>query len=82
MTTSYHYKKSDFVLLKSLVPFYGQVNKALRSIFHWLVSLLVFLLLGMHKQTVFKLLYYVLYITVNRKNEQVKTHNRLNYVKI
>ena len=82
MTTNDHYKKSDFVLLKSLVPFYGQVNKALRSIFHWLVSLLVFLLLGMHKQTVFKLLYYVLYITVNRKNEQVKTHNRLKYVKI
>ena len=82
MTTSYHYRKSNFVLLKSLVSFYGQVNKALRSIFHWPVSLLVFFLLGMHKQTVFKLLYDVLYITMNRKNEQVKTHNRLKYVKI
>ena len=38
-TTSDHYKKSDFVLVKSLVSFYGQVNKALRSISHWLVSL-------------------------------------------
>ena len=35
-----HYKKSDFVLVKSIVPFYGQVDKALRSISHWLVSLL------------------------------------------
>ena len=33
-----HYRKSDFVLVKSLVPFHGQVNKALRSISHWLVS--------------------------------------------
>ena len=32
-TTNDHYKKSDFVLVKSLVSFYGQVNKALRSIF-------------------------------------------------
>ena len=40
MTTNDHYKKSDFVLVKSLVSFYGQVNKALRSISHWLVSLL------------------------------------------
>ena len=39
-TTNDHYKKSDFVLVKSLVSFYGQVNKALRSISHWLVSLL------------------------------------------
>ena len=30
-TTNDHYKKSDFVLLKSLVLFYRQVNKALRS---------------------------------------------------
>ena len=36
-----HYKKNDFVLVKSLVPFHGQVHKALRSISHWLVSLLV-----------------------------------------
>ena len=28
MTTSDHHKKSDFVLLKSLISFYGQVNKA------------------------------------------------------
>ena len=35
-----HYKKSDFVLVKTLVPFHGQVNKALRSISYWLVSLL------------------------------------------
>ena len=34
------YKKGDLVLVKSLVSFYGQVNKALRSISHWLVSLL------------------------------------------
>ena len=27
--------------MKSLAPFHGQVNKALRSISHWLVSLLV-----------------------------------------
>ena len=40
MTTNGHYKKSDFVLVKSLVSFHGQVNKALRSISHWLVSLL------------------------------------------
>ena len=33
-----------------------------------------FLLLGMHRQTAFKLLYDVLYITINRKNEQVKKH--------
>ena len=39
MATNDHYKKSDFVLVKSLVSFYGQVNKALRSIFHWLMSL-------------------------------------------
>ena len=43
MTTNDHYKKSDFVLVKSLVSFYGQVNKALRSISHWLVSLLALL---------------------------------------
>ena len=42
MTTNDHYKKSNFVLVKSLVSFYGQINKALRSISHWLVSLLVF----------------------------------------
>ena len=35
-----HYKKNDFVLVKSLVPIHGQVKKALRSISHWLVSLL------------------------------------------
>ena len=35
-----HYKKSDFLLVKSLVPFHGEVNKALRSISCWLVSLL------------------------------------------
>ena len=29
-TTNDHYKKSDFLLVKSLVSFYGQVNKALR----------------------------------------------------
>ena len=28
MTTNDHYKKSDLVLLKSLISFYGQVNKA------------------------------------------------------
>ena len=39
-TTNDHYKKSDFVLAKSLVPFHRQVNKVLRSISHWLVSLL------------------------------------------
>ena len=33
-------KKNDFVLMKSLVSFYGQVNKALRSISYLLVSLL------------------------------------------
>ena len=27
-TTNDHYKKSDFVLVKSLVSFYGQVNKS------------------------------------------------------
>ena len=42
MKTNDRYKKSDFVLLKSLVPFYGQVSKALKTISHWLVSLLVF----------------------------------------
>ena len=35
-----HYKKSDFVLVKSLIPCHGQVTKASRSISHWLVSLL------------------------------------------
>ena len=35
-----HYKKSDSVLLKSFAPFRRQVNKALRSISLWLVSLL------------------------------------------
>ena len=40
-TTNDHYKKSDFVLVKSLVAFYGQVSKALRTISYWLVSLLV-----------------------------------------
>ena len=34
ITANDHYKKSDFVLMKSLVPFYEQVNKALRSISH------------------------------------------------
>ena len=28
MTTNDHYKKSNFVLVKSLVLLYGQVNKA------------------------------------------------------
>ena len=42
MAEKKHYKKSDFVLVESLVLFYGQVNKALISISHWLVSLLVF----------------------------------------
>ena len=36
----------------------------------------------MHRQTASKLLYDVLDITINRKNEQVKTHNRLKYVQI
>ena len=40
MTTNDHYKKSDFANTKSLVPFYGQVNKALTSVFYWLLSLL------------------------------------------
>ena len=31
-------------------------------------------LLGMHRQTASELLYDVLYITINRKNEEVKTH--------
>ena len=35
-----HYKKNDFILVKSLAPFHGQVDKALRSISHWLLSLL------------------------------------------
>ena len=35
-----HYKKSEFVLSKSLALFYGQIDKALKSISHWLVSLL------------------------------------------
>ena len=39
-TINDHHKKSDSVLVKSLVLFYGQVNKASRSIFYWLVSLL------------------------------------------
>ena len=39
-TTSGHYKKSNFVLAKSLVLLHGQVSKTLRSISHWLVSLL------------------------------------------
>ena len=39
-TANDHYKKNDFVLVKSHTSFYGQVNKAFRSIFHWLVSLL------------------------------------------
>ena len=51
-----HNKKNDFVLMKSLVLFYGQVSKALRSISHMLVSFLAFLL-SIHKQTAFKLLY-------------------------
>ena len=40
------YKKGDLVLVKSLVSFYGQVNKALRSISHWLVSLLALIYFG------------------------------------
>ena len=40
------YKKSNFALVKSLVLFYGQVSKALRSISHWLVSLLVAVFAG------------------------------------
>ena len=40
MTINDHNKKSDFVLMKSLVLFYGQVKKALRSISHMLVSLI------------------------------------------
>ena len=42
-TTNDHYNKSDFALVKSLVPFHGQVNKALRSISHWLVILVLFI---------------------------------------
>ena len=38
--TNDHYKKCGFVLVKSLISIYGQVNKALRSISHWLVNLL------------------------------------------
>ena len=38
-------------------------------------------LLGMHRQTASELLYDVLYITINRKNEEVKTHNRHKYIK-
>ena len=34
MTTNDHNKKSDLTNTKSLVPFYGQVNKALRGISH------------------------------------------------
>ena len=49
-------KKSDSLLMKSLVLFYGQVNKALRIISHILVSFLAFLL-SIHRQTAFKLLY-------------------------
>ena len=36
----------------------------------------------MDGQTAFKLLYDVLYITINRKNEQVKPPNHLKYVQI
>ena len=43
MTINDHNKNSDFVLIKSLVPFYGQVNKALGSISHMLVSFLAFI---------------------------------------
>ena len=39
-TTNDHYIKSDFVLVKSHNSFYGQINKDLKSIFHWLVTLL------------------------------------------
>ena len=39
-----HCEQSDSVLTKSLVPFHGQVDKALKSISHWLVSLLAPLL--------------------------------------
>ena len=67
--------------MKSLFPFYGQVNKALRSISHLLVSLLAFLL-SIHKQTTSKLLYVIFYSAINRKNEQVKTHNHCKFVKI
>ena len=48
---------------------------------HWLLSLLVFLL-GMHRQTASKVLYDVLYITINREDEQIKTHNHHKYAKI
>ena len=41
-TINDHYEKSNLILVKSLVLFYRQVNKALRSISHWLVSQLVF----------------------------------------
>ena len=40
------------------------------------------ILLSMHRQTASRLLYDALYITINRKNEHVKTHNHLKYVKI
>ena len=78
-TTNDHYKKSDFVLLKSLVPFYRKVNKALRSISHWLVSLLV-LLSGMHRQTASKLLYDALCFNINKK-EHAKPVIALNMSK-
>ena len=67
--------------MKSLLSFHRHVNKALRSISHWLVSQLAFLL-SIHMETASKLLYDVLYITINRKNEQVKIHNCHKYVKI
>ena len=40
------------------------------------------ILLGMSRQTASKLLYDALYTTINRKNEQLKTHNHLKYVEI
>ena len=40
------------------------------------------ILLGMPIQTAFKLLYDDSYITINGKNEQVKTHNHYKYIQI
>ena len=58
--------------MKSLVPFYGQVNKALRSISHWLVSLLVSIFLDGE-------LFIDLFSLMVKHNDSINVHNHINF---
>ena len=67
MTTNDRYKKSDFVLVKSLVSFYGQVNKALR----------VFLQLQKH---IIEIMLTKLYATSKCLYKKYERHHESNYL--